>query len=66
MSSEGYTPTIIRKSDIAPIISPEMVVRLVEAAIKSKTNELEIECAKTLCCWRSPAVVVSGELKQES
>lgn len=42
---------------IKPIIEPELVVRLVEAAVKAKTEVLETEVAYVIRSWSRPPMI---------
>lgn len=42
--------------ELEPKISPELVVRLVEAAIQAKTDALELPIARILTLWSNPVL----------
>ena len=46
---------------VEPIITPEQLIRILELAVQSKTNELEIAAAKALHQIGSPAFIYKGE-----
>lgn len=46
---------------VEPIITPEQLIRILELAVSSKTNELEIAAAKVLHQIGSPAFIYKGE-----
>ena len=42
---------------IKPRIEPELIVRLVEAVVKAKTEALETEVARVIMLWSHPPMI---------